>query len=141
MRDRERAGLMTSLLASRPMCAALSGAAVLHVGLEIAGLRGWPCPVLSALRIPCPGCGLGRACAALVRGEVATALALHAFAPLAMGAMAILTVGACHEGLRQRFRAVCGRVEERFPLAPVVLAALLIYWLGRLWLDAGGLPR
>jgi hypothetical protein len=41
-----------------------------------------PCPWASLLGIPCPGCGLGRAAALLLRGELGSALLLHPLSPV-----------------------------------------------------------
>lgn len=42
-----------------------------------AAVAGWGCPVQRLTGIGCPGCGLSRAAAALVRGDFAGALRLH----------------------------------------------------------------
>jgi hypothetical protein len=138
----QRHGLASSLLSSRAMCACLAGAAMLHVGLEIAGLGGWPCPVRSATGVSCPGCGLGRACAALFRGEWREALRLHAFAPVAVLAMTICVLAAClDDSTRARWAERVDQVEKRLPVAAIILGALLVYWLLRLVLDATGTAR
>lgn len=41
-----------------------------------------PCPWASLFGIPCPGCGLSRAAALLVHGDLQGALRLHPLAPL-----------------------------------------------------------
>lgn len=35
------------------------------------------CPILSLTGIPCPGCGMTRACFAVLRGDLITAFACH----------------------------------------------------------------
>jgi hypothetical protein len=115
---------------------------MLHVGLEIAGVGGWPCPIRSATGISCPGCGLGRACAALFRGEWREAVRMHAFAPLAVLAMAVFVVAACvDESTRARWVGRVDRAERRLPIAAIILGALLLYWLLRLVLDGAGTAR
>lgn len=133
-----RRGLVGSLLDSRRTCAWLAGAAVIHMGLELAGLGGWPCPIRAATGVACPGCGLGRACAALLRGDWADAWRLHAFAPVAVGAVVLFAGAAGNDAIRQRARDGIARIEARVPVAAWVLGALIIYWLARLALDAAG---
>ena len=38
-----------------------------------------PCPVRSAIGIPCPGCGMTRSCLALAQGEFVSAWKFHPF--------------------------------------------------------------
>ncbi|MDY3619345.1 DUF2752 domain-containing protein [Agathobaculum sp.] len=42
-----------------------------------AAVAGWGCPVQRVTGVGCPGCGLSRAAAALVRGDFAGAFRLH----------------------------------------------------------------
>lgn len=42
-----------------------------------AGLLGFGCPVQRLTGIPCPGCGLSRAAASVMRGDLAGALRMH----------------------------------------------------------------
>lgn len=42
---------------------------------------GWECPFLRLTGIPCPGCGLTRACAAALRADFAEAFRLHFMFP------------------------------------------------------------
>ena len=50
-----------------------------------------PCPVLASTGVPCPGCGMTRACVALASGDARSAWSLHPFAfllvPLAVAVM------------------------------------------------------
>lgn len=127
------------LLASRTMCACIAGAATVHVAMTAAGLEGWPCPVRYAFHIPCPGCGLGRAGALLLRGEVATALHVHAFAGPVIAAIGLFAVATFLPPKRRgQLAAAITSVEKRVPVVAVVLGALLIYWLLRFVIDARG---
>lgn len=129
--------VFASLLADRRVAVCISGAAALHFGASAAGFGGWPCQVLSTLGVRCPGCGLSRAAGLLVRGEIGRALATHAFAPVFVVALGMLFVAAV-VGVERRARLV-GKVrhlELRTGISVWLLAALLAYWLARLWLDA-----
>lgn len=132
--------VFASLLTDRRAAVCICGAAALHLGASAAGLGGWPCPILSALGVPCPGCGLSRAAMLLFRGEFGLALSIHAFAPLLVAALLLLLVAAT-VGARARDRlagAVRG-AEMRTGFSLWLLVALVIYWIARLSLDASGL--
>lgn len=60
--------------------------------LVIAGyFFGWECPFLRLTGIPCPGCGLTRACAAALRADFAEAFRLHFMFP-AVPALALFVL-------------------------------------------------
>jgi hypothetical protein len=52
-----------------------SGLCVLAIGLVLIPVRF--CPFALVLHLPCPGCGMGRAALALMRGDVIGALRMH----------------------------------------------------------------
>ena len=132
--------VFASLLADRRAAVCICGAAALHLGAVAAGFGGWPCPVLSTLGVPCPGCGLSRAAMLLLRGEFGHALTVHAFAPALVGALAMLLVAATvGMNARERLSSAVRRVETRTGFSLWLLAALVIYWIARLALDARGL--
>lgn len=112
-----RAGAIGALLAG----IAVAGAhALLGVDPELAARLLPPCPFHAASGLPCPGCGMTRALAALASFELREALVLHPLAP-AVPALA----GAL---------AVRPRLLEAVPqrLARLGLAALLAFWAARL---------
>lgn len=51
--------------------------AVLCAALALMYLLGLPCPLQRLFGIPCPGCGMTRAVFLLLRGDPASALAMH----------------------------------------------------------------
>jgi Protein of unknown function (DUF2752) len=69
---RSAAGRLTGVLRR---LAIASGLSALAIGLLFVPVR--ICPFAVLFRIPCPGCGMGRAAHALLRGDVAQALRLH----------------------------------------------------------------
>jgi len=95
------------------------------------------CGFYATTGIPCPGCGLTRAIAALARGEIRTALRLHPFAPLLLVEAVVLWALGTRELLRRRALAPPPWLVER--LLVWQGAALLALWLARL--ATGTLPR
>jgi hypothetical protein len=125
-----------SLLEDRRAFLVLAGAGGAHLALTAAGLPGWPCPFRMAFGLPCPGCGLTRATLALLRGDWSHALAIHAFAPLAVVAFGGIVLGALLPTTpRARLTAALVRFDSRFRVGWLLLGSLLIYWLTRFSLD------
>ncbi|HMQ52507.1 MAG TPA: DUF2752 domain-containing protein [Anaerolineae bacterium] len=116
----------------------ITGATGLQLGLTAAGLPGWTCPFLHVLGVPCPGCGLSRASLALVQGDWATMLSLHAFAPGLVLALLLIAVGTVlPDQPRRRLIEGVARLEYRTGLTALLLVGLLLYWLVRLTLFTG----
>jgi uncharacterized protein DUF2752 len=86
--------------------------------------------------IPCPGCGLTRAMAALARGELLLALHFHPFAPLILGEAAALWAAIGAAVVRRRPFTLPPRLLQQLVIWQA--AALLALWLGRL--ATGTLP-
>jgi hypothetical protein len=127
---------VTSLLRSRPTAAFLAGIAGVHLALVAFGLPGWPCPLLSGLGIPCPGCGLSRAVIELLRGDWRDAMELHAFSPVFLAAIVlILGMSLLPERHRLPLIETVERVERRTGVSALLLVGLLLYWVFR-WASA-----
>ncbi|HZI63513.1 MAG TPA: DUF2752 domain-containing protein [Thermoanaerobaculia bacterium] len=94
------------------------------------------CPSRRFLDLPCPGCGMTRALAALAQGEWRAALALHPLAPLvaaqAGGAWILWGLWAAGRG------RLLTLAQTNFVLGANA-ALLLSVWVGRF--AAGTLPR
>jgi Protein of unknown function (DUF2752) len=130
-----------ALLRSRPTVALVAGIAALHLGLTALGLPGWPCPLLHALGVPCPGCGLSRAALELLRGEWRASLSHHAFAPLLLVALGLIgTASLLPEALRLSLAGAVERLERRTGLTAVLLVALVLYWIARFTFARETLP-
>ncbi|MCA1619606.1 MAG: DUF2752 domain-containing protein [Acidobacteria bacterium] len=124
---------LASLLLDRRVALAVTAASAAQVLAVSAGAGGWPCPLKSALGIPCPGCGLTRGTVALLRGEFAAALGAHAFAPLLLLGLTALAVAALLPAPRREvFAGLVARFERRTRAGYVLGAALLLYWMVRL---------
>jgi hypothetical protein len=133
--------LLADLLQRRTESLVLLGAGAVHVGLTLAGLPGWACPFKAALGIPCPGCGLGTATAALLRGNWQEALSVHAFAPVFLLAILLLAVGVLLPAtMRPVFIQRVAVFEQRTALAYWLFLGLFLYWGLRLLLPGLALP-
>ena len=123
---------LTSLLRSRVTAAFLAGIAGVHLALVAFGFPGWPCPLLSGLGIPCPGCGLSRAVIELLRGDWRGAMELHAFSPVFLVAI-VMVLGTSLLPERHRLPVIqrIERVERHTGLSVLLLVGLLVYWVFR----------
>lgn len=134
--------VLASLLRDRRVSLGVAAVAAVQVAGVAAGVGGWPCPVKSALGIPCPGCGLTRACIALFRGEFAAAFGLHAFAPvLLLGLAALAVAGLLPAARREAFASLVARFERRTKASYVFFVALLLYWSVRVLFLPGAFNR
>lgn len=104
------------------------------------GLPFWECPSKAALEFPCPGCGLTRASVALLHGDFAHALHMHAGAPvLVLCLILILLAAVLPEGLRERLSSTIATIESKTGVSTLVGGAMLLYYLARLISDPLGL--
>jgi hypothetical protein len=127
------APVLSPVLADRKWMLAISGAAILQVGLASANIPGWQCPVQHLLGIPCPGCGLTRAMILLFRGDLKQSIVFHAFAPVfAIALLMIIFTAILPDKQRQRIIAAVESWERRTGIANLLLIGLLLYWLARL---------
>jgi hypothetical protein len=113
--------------------AVVAAAALAHADVE----GGFTiCMLRRLLDLPCPGCGMTRAFAALARGDLRAALGFHPWAPVvvAEAGTAWLLWGAALAGAAP---AAFRRLEPR-GLVAANLIALAALWLGRL--ATGTLP-
>ena len=125
--------VFASLLQERWQGLVLVGAGLLHVGLSLAGLPGWRCPIKAATGIPCPGCGLTAAIEALLHGDWRNSLSLHAFAPIFLLSFIVMAfVSLLPEMARQRAILGISSLEKRTGITAWVLFCLVIYWVLRL---------
>jgi hypothetical protein len=121
--------ILAPLLRHRWFALALVGVGALQVGLAIANLPGWTCPIKAVLRVPCPGCGLSGAVAMLLTGEWQAALATHAFAPLfLLSFVALAAISTLPEPLRQKAIWQIAVLEQRTAISALLLWALIVYW-------------
>jgi hypothetical protein len=124
---------VADLVVSRRLACALLVAGLTQATLVYLGWPGWPCPVQAALGLPCPGCGLSRATAALLHGEWRAALTIHPFVFLALGVVALAGVGAfAPSRLADRVARAIRALEIRTRATFILVTAFLLYGLVRL---------
>lgn len=125
--------VLSSLWRERGLAWAVVAAAPAQVLLLAAGLPGWLCPMKAATGVPCPGCGLTRATAALFRGDLPASLRTHAYAPVIV--LALLLTGLAlllPKDARLAFISRVESFERRTGVTAIALVGLLVYWLARL---------
>jgi hypothetical protein len=123
----------SSLLENRSEVLIIFGAGALHLGLSLAGLPAWSCPILAATGIPCPGCGLTRAIMALVRGDFVQSFQIHAFASIFLFALLVMFVTlVLPESKRYNVIQKISRFESSSGITAWVLSLLMLYWAFRL---------
>jgi hypothetical protein len=113
--------------------AGLAAFAVLHVWTPAGEAASSICLLRRLFHLPCPGCGMTRALAALAKGDWAAAVALHPLAPVLA---AELLLGWVAWGCLLAFRP-----DRRMRMDGLLLAnaaALVALWLGRV--ATGTLP-
>jgi hypothetical protein len=99
-------------------------------------LRLWHCPVAELFGVPCPGCGLTRAVAALLALDFGLAVELHPLSPLLVSVAAFAAADALVRFVRgSRARA------SLEPLAVLLLALLIGVWVSRFFGAFGGPVR
>jgi Protein of unknown function (DUF2752) len=125
--------LLGPLLEQRLVTWIFLAAGAVQVGLTLFHLPGWPCAFRATTGRPCPGCGMSRAMAALVRGDWRAALFLHAFAPLFAAAGVLMIVAAVLPAdRRERLAGQVAGVERATGSTLWLVAAFMVYWLVRL---------
>ncbi len=121
--------ILAPMLRKRLTLRILTIAAALQLGLTATGLPGWQCQFNNSIGIPCPGCGLSTAVAALIRGEWQSAAHTHIFAPvfliglIFMGILSVLPV--C---IYRNILHLMALVEQNTGFATFISIALVGYW-------------
>lgn len=127
------APVIASLLQSRWVSGSFAVAGSLQVAAALAHVPGMPCPVRSLFRVPCPGCGLSRACADILHMDFSDAMRMHAFAPFFLLAIALFWLSALlPEKLRRPLIKRILQIEQRTALPTLLLVMLILYWVVRL---------
>jgi hypothetical protein len=127
------APVLGNLLRNRILDLSLAVGGTLQVAATLARLPAMPCPFRHLTHVPCPGCGLSRACAALLRGNFTESRRMHLFAPLFLAAILLFWMaGLLTPARREAWANWVARFERRTALPTLLLIALLLYWLSRL---------
>jgi len=126
--------LLGQLLLNRRLAGIFLGVGLTQLILVATGLNGWQCPVKSTFGITCPGCGLTTAMTLLVRGRWATAVGMHAFAPLFLAVLAAMVVAISLPGVYLRkLSAAVTALERKTAITAIMLLGMVLYWLLRIF--------
>jgi hypothetical protein len=124
---------VAALLRDRRLALAVAGVGGLNLTLFALHLPSWQCPVLHTFGVPCPGCGLTRAIALLVKGQWHASFTMHAFGPVFL--LALVLIGAAAV-MPDRYRAAfvnnIERLERKTAIPVILLSLFFVYWLVRL---------
>lgn len=126
---------IATLLRDRKFGLLLTGALTLNVAAIALHLPSWQCAFLQVTGLPCPGCGLTRACLLLLKGDVGESVQFHAFAPIFVVFVAILII--CMllpRAVTKPFIDKAERLERQTGITLIILVGLILYWLTRLLL-------
>jgi hypothetical protein len=126
---------IATLLRNRRFGLLLTGALSLNIAAFALHLPGWECAFFRVTGLPCPGCGLTRACLLLLKGEVQASIKFHAFAPIFILFIALLiTCTLMPRTLIEPFISKAETLERRTGITIIILGGLILYWLARLLL-------
>jgi hypothetical protein len=126
---------LATLLRDRRFGSLLTGALTLNVIAVALHLPSWECAFFRATGLPCPGCGLTRACLLLLRGEVQASVTFHAFAPIFVMLIALLIFCTLlPRTVTGPFIDKAETLERQTGITIIILAGLILYWLARLLL-------
>jgi len=126
---------LAELLRNRRFGLLLTGALGLHVLLASLHLPLWECPFLRVTGLPCPGCGLTRACILLLQGDVQASVRFHAFAPFFIILIAMMMIATVlPKKVAEPFINKTELLERKTGLTIIILGGLILYWLARLLL-------
>ena len=126
---------LATLLRNRKFGLILTGALSLHIVLSVLRLPLWECPFFRLLNIPCPGCGLTRACMLLLKGDFYSSLKFHAFAPIFI-VLIFLTIlcALLPSSLTDPIIHKAEALERQTGVTIIILGGLILYWLARILL-------
>ncbi|HVQ38049.1 MAG TPA: DUF2752 domain-containing protein [Pyrinomonadaceae bacterium] len=126
---------IATLLRDRRFGLLLTGALGLNIVAIILHLPGWECAFFRLTGVPCPGCGLTRACLLLLKGEVQASIKFHAFAPIFIALIAMLIIcTVLPKSVTEPFIDKAETLERQTGITIIILGGLILYWLARLFL-------
>jgi hypothetical protein len=127
------APVLGPLMQKRWIIILLAALTAVQVALTAAGTIAWQCPLKSTLGVEGPGCGLTRAMVLFVQGQWKTAIDLHVFAPIFLGAGIFLAIGSIlPAGLQQKIAYRIAAFERRTGVVALLVVSILIYWILRI---------
>ena len=127
------APVLGPLLQSRWIIVLLAAVISALVALTAMGITVWQCPVRSTLGVLCPGCGLTRAMVLLIQGHWHASLHTHAFAPIfLMGVMVLTIISITPKKFQKKATRWTTEFEKRTGVVAVLMMAMLTYWIFRI---------
>lgn len=127
------APVLGPLMQNRWIIFLLAALAVVQVALTAAGTMAWQCPVKSTLGVVCPGCGLTRAMVLLIQGHWHASFHTHAFAPIFLtGVMVLTIISITPKKFQQKAARWTTEFEKRTGVGAVLMIAMLTYWIFRI---------
>ena len=127
-----RAPYLARLIRRPMLCRMLVGMAVGYVLLASTGLGFIKCPSRYLLNLPCPSCGLTRSMMLALNLKWVAAFRMHMFGPpLLCFGMAGCVVSVLPSALRRKLANLIESVEVRCACMPLLVLALLMYWVVR----------
>ena len=127
--------ILAPVLRERVLCISLLAACLLLVLANLAGISLLQCNFQTVTGLPCPGCGMTRGMAALLRGHFQEAWRWHPFTPLlALSGVVVLLATGLPEPWRFRLIALIESIERRTGIVLVAGIGLIVYGVWRmLW--------
>jgi hypothetical protein len=123
----------SSLLEQTVMCRVMLATVALLGGAHLMGWSLWPCFFAATTGLPCPGCGMTRATAALLKGQWGLAMMYHPFSPGFMVMAAFISWAAfTPKSWRDPVTQWVRTVERRTCLPCLFLVCAFIYGLIRM---------
>jgi len=127
------APVLGPLLQNRGIIVLLASVALAQVALTAMGITAWQCPVRSTLGVICPGCGLTRAMVLLIQGHWQASFHTHAFAPIFLiGVMVLTIISIAPKKFQQKATRWTTEFEKRTGVVAVLMMAMLTYWIFRI---------
>lgn len=126
---------IASLLRDRRFGLLLTGTLSLNVAAILLHLPGWECAFFRVTGVPCPGCGLTRACMLLLKGQLQASIKFHAFAPIFVVLISMLIIcTVLPRTVTESFINKAETLERQTGITILILGGLILYWLARLLL-------
>ena len=125
--------VLAPLLATRRLAGILFIIGVFQAGLTITGFGGWPCPIESALSLPCPGCGLSRGVISLISGNWQAAMHYHPFSPVVLVALLMMGVFSLLPENRHKLAVdIIAGIEKRTGISFSIIIGMFTIWVLRI---------
>lgn len=127
-----RWSVATHLIRERKLGWAMVAGGVLVAVPGLFGVNLFPCPFKQLTGLPCPGCGMTHATAALLRGDIRGMLSCHTLAPVFLLFWAVVAAGLLWPASgRELLLERLDRLERRTRWPLWVGIILLVYSLTR----------